>query len=74
VPLKLTITLGGNSFGADGEFGFVDVAPVFRSWLNAQATTDDGQILETLTDRLKLANDTHAATVAANTPAPATGE
>jgi hypothetical protein len=70
VPLKLTITLGDNSFTADGEFAFDDAfAATLRAWLNAaQQTGDAGETIETLTARLKIANDTEAATVAANTP------
>lgn len=69
MPLKLTITLGANSFTAEGDFQFDEAfAMTLRAWLNAQQDRDAGETLETLTTRLKTANDTEAATVAANTP------
>lgn len=65
--MKVTITLGGNSFEADGDFlfdeGFTDA---LRSWINAQG--GEGGKVEDMTARLRGANDRQAAAVTANTP------
>jgi len=69
MPLKLSITLGANTFTADGDFAFDEgLAAALRAWINAQQAGDPAETLDAITARLKAANDTEAATVAANTP------
>ena len=64
------ITLGANTFNAEGEFTFDQgFADALRAWINAQATTDASPAaLETATLRLRAANDAAAAAVTDNTP------
>ena len=67
MPLKLTISLNGNTFDADGDITFGDgLTALFRTWINAQSPT--AADIDVLTDRLKAANDAQAAAVIANTP------
>jgi len=67
--LKISITLGGNSFNAEGEFAFDDgLATVFRAWINAQQDGSAAETVDALTERMKKANAAQEAAVAENTP------
>lgn len=58
--MKVTITLGLNSFAFEGEVLPVDL---FRLWLNAQQPGQDAVKLEELTNRLRTNNNVLAGVV-----------